>query len=155
MKLNPGKISTLVLWLCMFITVALFSAFYSGLFNHPDVRYTWETSALLYWLYILLVLTVIITGILSLFRFFRRWKEEPRTAWKSFIPFFALFVLFGTTFYLGDGTSLAISGYEGNENTYNWLKITDMWLFSIYILLGVTFVSVFAGILWSYFKKTK
>jgi hypothetical protein len=59
------------------------------------------------------------------------------------------------TYTVGDGNPLSIAGYEGNENTYIWLKLTDMWIYSIYILLALALIALLGGILWSYFKKLK
>ena len=43
---------------------------------------------------------------------------------------------------MGSGTPMNIPGYEGTDNVYFWLKLTDMFLYSIYILLFVTVVAI-------------
>ena len=46
---------------------------------------------------------------------------------------------------MGDGTPMQIPGYSGTDNVPFWLKITDMFLYSIYILLFVTIVAIIAS----------
>jgi len=38
-----------------------------------------------------------------------------------------------------------IPGYDGTDNVPFWLKLTDMFLYSIYILLFVTIVAIIAS----------
>ena len=38
---------------------------------------------------------------------------------------------------MGSEKALVIPGYDGAENVPFWLKITDMFLYSIYIMLAV------------------
>ena len=152
---NIGKISTIILWLCMIVTLGIFAWFYYGVINKPDSLDTMETSVLLNWLYILLLVTISVSCIFSFYKFVIRWKDKSLNSWQSLLGFIVLGLLLGTTYGLGNGTPLSIFGYEGKENTYYWLKITDMWIYSIYVLLGITIIAVFAGILWSYIKKTK
>jgi hypothetical protein len=66
-----------------------------------------------------------------------------------------LAVLLLCTYWAGNGNPLPISGYEGDENTSFWLKLADMWLYSIYILLGLVVLTLIGGIIWSYIKKSK
>ena len=46
---------------------------------------------------------------------------------------------------MGDGTPMQIPGYSGTDNVPFWLKVTDMFLYSIYILLFVTVVAIIAS----------
>ena len=66
-----------------------------------------------------------------------------------------LIVILACTFLLGNGHPLPIPGYEGDANTTVWLKVIDMWLYTIYILLGLVIMVLVGGIIWSYFKKNK
>jgi len=154
--MNVGRISTLVLWTCMIITLGVFAFFYWGASAHKDELDTAiETSFALNWMYGILALSIVVVCSFSFIRFFIRWKDNPKSIISSLIWMGVLTVLFLGTYLLGDGTPLAISGYEGDENTYTWLKLTDMWIYVIYVLIGLTIIALLTGIVGSYIKKTK
>ncbi|MCL1934572.1 MAG: hypothetical protein FWF53_12260 [Candidatus Azobacteroides sp.] len=149
------RISTGVLWLCTLISLILAVWFYSVCFTQtpdPDTEST-EISALLYWLFILFIITVCTGLIFSFFYFIRRWHENPKKIRRSAAVAPAGGFLLLIAWVSGNGNPLPLVGYKGNENTYLWLKLTDMWLYSIYILLGLAFFALLGGIIWSYFKK--
>jgi ABC-type antimicrobial peptide transport system permease subunit len=152
---NANKIATIVLWICMTVSIAVFGLFYYDLMVHPDSTDTIETAIVLNWLYLLLFTGISVTLIFSLIHFIFKWKNNPKSIIQPLIAGATLAILFTSGYLLGNGTPLNISGYEGAENTRHWLKLTDMWLYAIYLLLGITFGAVFAGIIRSYFKKTR
>jgi hypothetical protein len=43
---------------------------------------------------------------------------------------------------IGDGTLLNIPGYEGNDNRPPMLKMTDMWLYSMYVMFAITLLAM-------------
>ena len=147
------KIPAVVLLLCMLITIVLAVWFYNVYISEPVDNGNPEISAILYWIYILLFITFTTGFIFSLINSIRKWKDNSKTILRSIIDFLAWGLLLLITWLLGSGKPLPIIGYKGDENTYFWLKITDMWLYSIYILLGLGIIALFAGIIWSYFKK--
>jgi hypothetical protein len=49
-------------------------------------------------------------------------------------------VLLGVTYTIGDGTPLNMIGYDGTENVPFWLKITDMFLYTIYFMIALMLV---------------
>ena len=156
MPLALNKISTVALWLCMLITLVLSIGFFWVYFTQQTIgRESAEVSALLSWLFSLLILTVSTGLIFSLFSFIRQWKNNPRKVKRSLIIMFIWGLLLLIAWILGNGNPLPLIGYKGNENTYFWLKLIDMWLYSIYTLMGIGFIALFGGIIWSYFKKLK
>ena len=158
MPVSSGKISNSILWLCMMVTVGVFALFYfSGNVEMPstDVPEPKRTSLLLNWTSIVLLLSISVFIFFSLYRFYRKFKEDSRAAWRSLIFSSLLVLLLIGTYFLGSATPVNIPGYDGKENIPVWLKLTDMWLYSIYILMGFAVLSVFAGIVWSYLKKIK
>jgi hypothetical protein len=156
MKLiNTNKISTIVLWICMIISIVVFGIFYYSLIVHSDFMNTIATSILLNWLYFIVFISISITLIFFLIHFIFKWKDNPKSIIQPLIWGIMLGLLFISGYLLGDGTTLNISGYEGAENTYHWLKLTDMWIYTIYLLLSITFTAVLTGIIWSYLKKNR
>lgn len=100
------------------------------------------TSVLLYWMYFLLFLVVAAWLIFSLFGFFVNLKNNPKKAVRSLIALAAIAVLLIVTYVIGDGTPLNIVGYEGSDNVPKVLHMTDMWIYSIYVLLGLCILAM-------------
>ncbi|GHS92314.1 hypothetical protein FACS1894203_4640 [Bacteroidia bacterium] len=157
MPVSSGKISNSILWLCMMVTVGVFAFFYFSGSVDPgsEVVEPKQTSLLLYWVNIIFLFSVAVLFFFSFYRFYRKMKDNPRNAWRSLIMFLSLIVIWVIFYSLGDDTPVNIPGYDGMENIPVWLKLADMWLYSIYFLVGITTLSVFFGIIWSYIKKIK
>ena len=51
-------------------------------------------------------------------------------------------VLLIIAYTIGDGTPLNILGYEGPDNVPTMLKLTDMWIYSVYILMTLTVLAM-------------
>ncbi len=151
--IHVHKLSTIILWSCITISILIFSIFYYELTTHPDWVETAGISLILNWLYFILFISIATTLAFSLFQFALRWRDKPTSIIQPFIWIVALAALFWISYLFGNGTPLHISGYAGKENSYFWLKLTDMWIYTLYILLAMNLTAVFAGIIWSYIKK--
>ena len=101
------------------------------------------TDLLLYWMYALLAITVVVLIGFSIVEFGRGLKENPKKALRGFYAILGLAALLVITYVIGDGTLLSIPGYEGTDNVPTVLKITDMWLYSIYFMLTITVLAIF------------
>ncbi|MDR2086995.1 MAG: hypothetical protein LBP72_07440 [Dysgonamonadaceae bacterium] len=145
----------IVLWICMLVTGGIFAVFYYGIINGSDQSEIAGIGFILNWLYLIFILTLGIACFFSFIRFFIRWKRNPRSILQPLILITALISLLAGAYMSGNGNPLLIPGYNGNENTAFWLKLTDMWLYSLYILLILAVISLFCGIIWSYIKRTR
>ena len=148
-----NTIPTGVLWFCTLVTLVLSIWFYCVYFTQTLDAESLEVSVFLNWLFLLFIVTVCTGLIFSFFYFIRQWKENSKKIGRSVAVIAAWGFLFLITWVSGSGKPLPLIGYKGNENTYLWLKVTDMWLYSIYVLLSLGFIALFGGIIWSYFKK--
>ena len=101
-----------------------------------------QTDALLYLMYVLFGLAIAATVIAAVFQFGAALKDNPANAIKSLLGLVLLVVVLVVAWSMGDGTPMQIQGYSGTDNVPFWLKITDMFLYSIYILLFVTVVAI-------------
>ena len=108
------------------------------------------TDILLYWAYALLAITIVVLLLFAIAGFFKSLKENPKKALSGLFVLVALAALLVITYVMGDGTLLNIPGYEGPDNNPGTLKMTDMWLYSMYLMLGLT---VLAIIFMPFFKK--
>lgn len=153
MRIPAGKISTIVLWVCMIITLGIFALFYVRYINSPEEMDVSETTWVLNWMFILFFIVILAVLGFSVYYFIKSGKSNPKKKLQPLIWPGIVGVLFLITYQFGSGEPLQILGYTGNENTFEWLKITDMWIYSLYILLGLAAIAVFSGIIWSYIKK--
>lgn len=108
----------------------------------PEMWQPAQTDSLLYLMYALFALAVAATVIAAIFQFCAALKDNPANAIKSLLGLVLLVIVFIVSWFMGDGTPLQIQGYSGTDNVYFWLKLTDMFLYSIYILLFVTVVAI-------------
>ena len=100
------------------------------------------TDIVLYWSYVLLVITIAALILFAIAAFFKQLKESPKKALSGFLVLVGMAALFVVTFIIGDGTLMNIPGYDGPDNTPKTLKMTDMWLFSSYVMLVLTFLAI-------------
>jgi ABC-type phosphate/phosphonate transport system permease subunit len=149
------NLSTIVLWICTIISLAVFGILIWAVFTGANLMESTTLEIWLDWLYILLTVSIVVTIALSLFQFIRQWKDQPKSILQPLIEILSLGAILAGSYWLGKGNPLDISGYDGKENTWYWLKLTDMCLYTIYILLIATLVAVFVGIIGSYLKKNR
>ena len=108
----------------------------------PEMWQPAQTDSLLYLMYALFGLAVAATVLGAIFQFGAALKDNPANAIKSLLGLVLLAVVLIVAWALGDGTPMQIPGYSGTDNVPFWLKLTDMFLYSIYILLFVTVVAI-------------
>lgn len=110
------------------------------------------TDILLYWCYIILAITIAALIIFAIVGFFSSLKENPKKALGGLVALVGIVVLLVIMYVIGDGTLLNIPGYEGRDNNPGTLKMTDMWIYSMYVMLALT---VLAIIFMPIFKRRK
>ena len=76
------------------------------------------------------------------FQFGAALKDNPGAALKSLIGLVILVAVVVISWTMGSEEPLVIPGYSGTENVPFWLKLTDMFLYSIYILFAGTVLAI-------------
>lgn len=109
----------------------------------PEMWQPAQTDTLLFLVYGLLGLAVAATLVAAVFQFGSALRDNPKKALESLLGLLLLAVLLIATWSMGDDTPLNIPGYDGTDNVPFWLNLTDMFLYTIYILLAVTGISIF------------
>ena len=136
------KVSYYVLYAMFAIILVVLGLFYFGGDAQGDAvlmsvdSEMWQpaqTDALIYLTYALLAVAVIATSAL---------KDNPGAALKSLIGLIVLIVVVVIAWTMGSDEPLTIPGYSGTDNVPFWLKITDMFLYSIYILFAGTVLAI-------------
>ena len=145
-----SRISRWTLYALTAVTLALLAAFFFGgsvlpenqfseLVGLPEPNFT---NGILYWIYALLGITILAVFAFSIVGFINNFINNRKKALNSLVMLVIFAVLLIIAYSIGDGTQLNILGYEGPDNVTARLKMTDMWIYSVYILMGLVILSM-------------
>jgi hypothetical protein len=152
------KISSWTLLVVTIISLALFGLFYFGgedapvgadLFKNPTY-----TGEVLIWSYTLLAICAVSMILFGITQFINKFKTNPKGTIMSLGVFVGFVILLFIAYAIGDATPL--SGINADSQKFNvesWLKITDMWLYAMYILLVLAILAMFWGSFKTIMKK--
>ena len=143
-KFKIQRVSGLSLTVMLLITLVILGLYFFGgeapmdqrVVSDPALSQPLYTDAILYWNYILFALGVVAVLIGVVYQFGATFADSPKTALKSLVGIIALVLVLVITWAAGSAEALVIPGYEGTENVPFWLKISDMFLYTIYIEVG-------------------
>lgn len=151
MKVRIQKVSGTVLYVMLAITLVILGMFFFGGETPLDQRLVAgtameepaQTDALIYWMYILFGIAVIITIAAAIYQFVTGFIDSPMTAIKSLLGLILIIVVLVISWAMGSDQPLVMPGYDGAENVPFWLKLTDMFLYTIYIMMGAMILLIF------------
>lgn len=142
------RTSRMILIIGVIISLAVMAMFYLG-GQVPaqekiiaDMSQPKFTDIVLYWAYALLAITIGVLIIFALASFLKQLKNTPKKAMSGLLVILSLVALLVVAFVAGDGSLLNIPGYNGADNQPKTLKMTDMWLYSSYFMLVLTFLAI-------------
>ena len=148
------KVSYYVLYALLAIILVVLGLFFFGgdaqgeavlMGVDPEMWQPANTDSLLYLVYALLGIAIVATAVGFLFQFGAALKDNPVAALKSLLGFVLVVVVMVVAWSMGSEEPLNIPGYDGTDNVPFWLKVTDMFLYTIYFLLGATLVAMILG----------
>lgn len=148
MKIKIQKISSSILYVILVVTLVILGMFFFGgedtnrIVKDPEMSQPLYTDPLIYWMYVLLGVTVIVTILAAIFQFATSFMDSPKDAIKSLLGLLALVAVLVVSWAMGSGEPLVLPAYDGTDNVPFWLKITDMFLYSFYFLMGVAILLV-------------
>lgn len=145
-KFKIQNVSGTALLVMLLLSVVVVAMFFLGGETPVEQRLVADTSLsepaqtdlLIYWMYILFGVTVAVTLVAALYQLVTGFIDSPKTTLKSLLGVVLLVVIMIVSWAIGSGEPLVMPGYEGTENVPFWLKLTDMFLYTIYILMGIT-----------------
>ena len=145
-----SRVSRWTLYALSAVTIALIALFFLGGNVLPENQFAELvgleepnfTNALLYWIYLLLGVTVFAVFAFSIMGFINNFRHNKKRAINSLLTLVVFVILLIIAYTLGDGTPLNILGYEGPDNVSTMLKLTDMWIYSVYILMTLTILAM-------------
>lgn len=147
------KISSWTMLIVIAISIAVFALFYLGGVGEP-LNGEWKnptyTGELLYWAYFLLGISAVSMFLFGVMQFANNFKSNPKGGIMALGVIVGFIVLLFIAYTMGDATPLdGINADSQKFNVERWLKVTDMWLYAMYILLGLAVVAI----LWGSVKK--
>lgn len=129
------------------ISVIVFALFLFGgsELDMKDNKVYAYTDVLIYWTYALGILSVVTVLFFVVKDFIAELAASPSGALKKIAGPIALVVLLLVTYAIGDTTPLKLNEEAQRFNAPFWLKFSDMWIYSVYVLLFLTIVAAIAG----------
>ena len=129
------------------ISVIVFALFLFGgsELDMKDNKVYAYTDVLIYWTYALGILSVVTVLFFVVKDFIAELATSPSGALKKIAGPIALVVLLLVTYAIGDTTPLKLNEEAQRFNAPFWLKFSDMWIYSVYVLLFLTIVAAIAG----------
>ncbi|MDH6534938.1 hypothetical protein D0T51_08085 [Parabacteroides sp. 52] len=143
------KISSWTLIACTVITLVVLGLFFLGGDDEPYKGEMWNpiyTGLLLNWMYVLMGVTAAATVLFGLWQFITNFRQNPKGGLMGLVVLVLFFGMLFISYTMGNGTP--IPGLNADIQEYNtpmWLKMTDMWLYSTYILTGLVVLAILAG----------
>lgn len=140
------RISYYALYAMFAIILIVLGLFYfGGEMTTPlvsDMSNPAQTDALLYLMYGLFGVAVAAMVVAAVFQFGTALKDNPKGALKSLAGILLLVVVMIVSWVMGSDQTLVLPGYDGTDNVPFWLKLTDMFLYTIYFLFAVTVLAI-------------
>ena len=129
------------------ISVIVFALFLFGgsELDMKDNKVYAYTDVLIYWTYALGILSVVTVLFFVVRDFIAELAASPSAALKKIAGPIALIVLLLVTYAIGDTTPLKLNEEAQRFNAPFWLKFSDMWIYSVYVLLFLTIVAAIVG----------
>lgn len=107
-----------------------------------ESKYTYYLNILLSWGLVLLGLCASISLIFQIVDFIKKLISEPMAALKSLLLIVFLGVIVLVSWSMADPMLIEIVNYSGSDLTEFWMVSGDTLLYSVYILVGLTFFSL-------------
>ena len=148
------KVSYYVFYVCIALILVVLGMFFGVGYNETNAAGLVEpanTPALMYLMYGMFAVTVIATLIGAIAQFGGALKDNPQGAVKSLLGLILLVVLLIVTYNIGSSETVVLG--DGSEySDVTMLKVSDMLLYSTYVLFGIAAIGTLIN-LSGIFKK--
>ena len=141
------KVSYYIFYVLIALILIVLGLFFAVGYNNPvgDYNAPEHTETLIYLMYAMFAVCVLVTVVGALVKFVLGLKDDPKGAVKSLVAV-ALFaaVLIGA-YVMGSEEPLTMA--DGSQFTdVTMLKLSDMMIYAIYLLLGVTGIATLVNL---------
>lgn len=131
------KVSSTVLLIIAILTIAVMAAFIFGGYIDPAAAKPVPrfTDLLLFTCYGVLLVTLLVMIVFAFVGFAGKFKANPKGALGGLLAIVALAVLLIVTYAIGSTAPISLGADSAKYNTDFYLKFTDMWLYTIYVMM--------------------
>lgn len=147
------KVSYYVMYICFALILLVLGMFYFVGYNNPMGEYNApeHTETLIYLMYAMLGVCIAVTLIGAIAQFGAALKDNPKAAIKSLIGLILFVAVLVVTYGMASDAALPLADGTTYTDT-QWLKISDMLIYSTYFLFGVATIATLIN-LTGVFKK--
>ena len=140
------KLSYYVLYVLFALILIVLGMFFFVGYNNPVGEYNdpKNTNLLIYLMYAMIGFCVAVSVIAAIAQFGAALKDNPKNAMKSLIGFICLIAVVVIAWSMG--SDAAVLTGDGLYTDTFWLKITDMFIYSIYILMGIAALGILVNL---------
>lgn len=142
------KVSYYIFYVCIALIIVVLTLFYGVGYNETNAAGLVEpanTPALMYLMYGMFAVTVIATLIGAIAQFGGALKDNPKGAIKSLLGLILLVVLLIVTYNMGSSETVILGGGAEYSDT-TMLKVTDMFLYSTYVLFAIAAIGALVNL---------
>lgn len=142
------KVSYYVFYVCIAMILVVLGMFFGVGYNETNAAGLVEpanTPALMYLMYGMFAVTVIATIIGAIIQFGGALKDNPKGAIKSLLGLILLVVVLIVTYNAGSSEPIVMAGGDEYSDA-TMLKVTDMFLYSTYILFGIAVIGTLVNL---------
>jgi hypothetical protein len=134
----PAKFSKYIFYLLLVVCVVAGGFFFFGgnVVSATGVEIPVYTEFLIVVLVAFLCAALLVTILALIARFVERFRRSPKLAIRQVLGFFVLAFIMLFCWLCSSETPLSLQGYSGTYNIPLWLKLTDMFLYTTYTLIG-------------------
>ena len=138
------KISSTVLLVIAILALAVIVAFFAGGYVDPTVAKPEPkfADALLFFCYGVFCLSVVVLLGFAVVGFVNSFRTNAKNALGGLLAILGLVVLLGVSYALGSTEPLHLGTDNQVYNTDFYLKFSDMWVNSIYVMLALTILAL-------------
>lgn len=136
------KVSYYALYVMMALIIIVLAMFFCVGYNNPVGEYNApeHTETLIYFMYLMFGVCVAVTIIGALAQFVSGLKDNPKGAMKSLFGLILFVAVLIVAYAISSDSPLQMASGEIYTDTF-FLKLSDMMIYSIYVLLGVAAVA--------------
>ena len=151
-----SKFSSLLLWVIVSVSIVIFGFVFLGGEAPESTIETYVPKYLdwvIYWDYIVFGAAIVAFLFFLVFQFAINFIDRPKSAIMSLgvlVGFVALMVI---SYSAGSTTPIPVSADFVEYNTPFWLKLIDMWIFSLTFMMGLCLLAALAGAIKQAFDK--
>jgi hypothetical protein len=144
------KISSWILIAACAISGVVFGLFYFGGEGETIVPNLWNPAhinTLLFWIYFMFCICAAGMVLFGIIQFTNSFKANSKKSLMTLGALAGFFLLLFLSYTLADDTPIAslTSPETQRFNVPFWLSVIDMWIYTIYVLMGVAVLAIIAG----------